>query len=233
MSSKHSKSAQLEIGWHNQPQTSQASTLLKTSQHTSDFLESLPPNLASRVRQLLDIQSDHSKLMQQYQREALLLEEKYLSLCTPLYTERRGIIDTTASPSAAADSSLALSTWTAADNDGDHPTGIPAFWLTAIRKNSTTADMITPEDEAALTLLKDVRLEYLDRPGFRLVFDFAANDWFENETLSKTFFYTRNEEDYTGGLVNGSSVGEDIRWKEGKDLTTTVIKTKRKRGKGA
>ena len=221
MSYNYSDSAPLELGWHNQHQTSQALTLSKTSQHTSDFLESLPPNLASRVRQLLGIQARYSQLMEQYRHEALQLEKKYLSLYTPLYTERREIIDTPYP--VAADFGPAVSTLT----------GLPEFWLTAIRNNSMTSDMITPEDEAALKLLKDVRLEYLDRPGFRILFEFAENDFFENQTLSKTFFYTQHEEDYTGGLVNGHSVGEEIRWREGKNLMRTVVKTKRKRGKGA
>jgi nucleosome assembly protein 1-like 1 len=36
--------------------------------------------------------------------------------------------------------------------------------------------LITERDEEALKHLTDIRMEYLDRPGFRLIFEFSV--WF-------------------------------------------------------
>ena len=226
MSYQYSQYAQLQ--WPNPHPTSQALTLSKMSEHTSEFLESLPPNLASRVRQLLSMQSRQSQLMEQYQHEVLQLDKKYLSLYTPLYTERREVIDTTNSIA----SNLGTAFSSAAADDADIPNGIPEFWLTVIRNNFTTSDMITEEDEDALKSLKDIRLEYHEEPGFRLVFEFAENEFFDNTTLSKTFFYTQDEGDYTKDLVYGHSIGEEIHWKDGKNLMRKVVRTKRRKGKG-
>jgi nucleosome assembly protein 1-like 1 len=70
-------------------------------------------------------------------------------------------------------------------------TGIPNFWLTVLRNHDGLSDLITEKDEAALVFLTDIRLAYLsnDTPGFKLLFDFAPNPFFENATLEKSYHY--------------------------------------------
>lgn len=69
--------------------------------------------------------------------------------------------------------------------------GIPNFWLTVLRNHEGLSSTITEKDEAALAFLIDIRLEYLpdDTPGFKLLFDFAPNPFFENTILEKTYHY--------------------------------------------
>jgi len=89
--------------------------------------------------------------------------------------------------------------------------------------------MITDRDEAALKDLTDVQMEYLDKPGFRLIFQFAENDFFTNKTITKTYFY-QNESGYGGDFIYDHAEGDKIDWKAGKDLTVR-IESKKQRNK--
>jgi len=91
------------------------------------------------------------------------------------------------------------------------------------------AEMITDRDEAALKYLTDVRMEYLDKPGFRLIFEFAENDFFTNKTITKTYFY-QNVSGYGGDFIYDHAEGTKIDWKAGKDLTVR-IESKKQRNK--
>lgn len=75
----------------------------------------------------------------------------------------------------------------------------------------------------ALAFLTDIKLEYLDtkQAGFKLLFNFAANEWFEDSTLEKTYYY-QEEVGYGGDFVYDKAVGHEIKWKEDKDLTKKV-----------
>jgi len=72
-------------------------------------------------------------------------------------------------------------------------------------------------------------MEYLDRPGFKLIFEFAPNDFFTNKTLSKTYFY-REENGYGGDFIYDHAEGDVIEWKANKDLTVRV-ESKKQRNK--
>ena len=106
--------------------------------------------------------------------------------------------------------------------------GIPEFWLSAM-KNSSLAETITDRDEEVLKDLTDIRMEYLDRPGFRLIFEFAENAFFTNKTLSKTYYY-QEENGYGGDFIYDHAEGEKIDWKDGQDLTVKV-ESKKQRNK--
>ena len=109
--------------------------------------------------------------------------------------------------------------------------GIPEFWLTALKNHQIIGDMITEQDEDALRHLVDIRLEYLDtkQAGFKLLFEFEANDYFEETLLEKTYYY-QEEVGYGGDFVYDKAVGHDIKWKEDKDLTKK-IEIKKQRNK--
>lgn len=107
--------------------------------------------------------------------------------------------------------------------------GIPEFWLSAMKNSISLAELITARDEEALRSLTDIRMEYLDRPGFKLVFEFAPNDFLSNKTISKTYFY-REENGYGGDFIYDHAEGDKIDWKAGKDLTVRV-ESKKQRNK--
>jgi len=114
-------------------------------------------------------------------------------------------------------------------SSGEGVKGIPEFWLSAMKNQVSVAEMITDKDELALKHLTDIRMEYLDRPGFRLIFEFAENEFFTNKTISKTYFY-QEESGYGGDFIYDHAEGEKIDWKAGTDLTVK-IESKKQRNK--
>lgn len=102
------------------------------------------------------------------------------------------------------------------------PTGIPEFWLTALRNHIGLSEIITERDAAALKHLLDVRISYLgqseEKPGFKLTFVFSPNEFFDDEILEKTYVY-QEEVGYSGDFVYDRAIGTEIKWKEDKDLT--------------
>lgn len=96
-----------------------------------------------------------------------------------------------------------------------------------------------------LKQLTDIRLSYPgdSKPGFTLHFHFAANEFFSDSELTKTYYYqvrlqlgaydssspewarayiVQEQVGYGGDFVYDKAVGSDIKWKEGKDLTKKV-----------
>lgn len=154
---------------------------------------------------------------------------QYLELTKPLY-ERRHAIVTGSAP--ATNEEVAAGEAQSLKDDAEHtplpadatsdPTGIPEFWLTALRNHVGLSEIITERDAAALKHLLDIQITYLgkeeEKPGFKLIFVFSPNDFFENETLVKTYVY-QEEVGYSGDFVYDRAIGTTIKWKEEKDLT--------------
>lgn len=206
----------------------------------SGYIESLPENVRRRVSGLKGIQKDHAKLESEFQEEVLQLEKKYFAKFTPLYEKRSAIVNGEVEPTEdeveagkADDEDEEDEATDDVDQEDKGPQedakGIPEFWLTAIKNQISLAELITDRDEEALRALTDIRMEYLDRPGFRLIFEFAPNDLFTNKTISKTYFY-REESGYGGDFIYDHAEGETIDWKAGKDLTVR-IESKKQRNK--
>lgn len=84
-------------------------------------------------------------------------------------------------------------------------------------------------DEEALKTLKEVRVsktfEGDKQMTLTVTFSFGENEFFSNETLSKTF--KLDEQD--GHAV--SSEGTEIEWKEGKNVTKSTVKKQQKHKK--
>ncbi|OQV15945.1 putative nucleosome assembly protein [Hypsibius exemplaris] len=116
-----------------------------------------------------------------------------------------------------------------APNDGQQ--GVPKFWLVVLNYAAHTADMIHPQDVAALEFLRDVRVEYSESPlGFTLVFDFLPNPYFSNATLTRSYEYgtaVAPAQLYSSSnLMPKATAGTKIDWKAGKDLTKRVMLSK-------
>ncbi|KAK6075913.1 nucleosome assembly protein [Seiridium cupressi] len=209
---------------------------------SSGYIESLPTSVKRRVAGLKGIQKEHSKLEAEFQEEVLQLEKKYFAKFTPLYQKRADIITGATEPTEdqvkageedeeedeeAAEAEKAEEKPT--EETAENVSGIPEFWLSAMKNQISLAEMITDRDEAALKHLVDIRMEYLDKPGFRLIFDFAENEFFTNKSITKTYFY-QNESGYGGDFIYDHAEGDKIDWKEGKDLTVRV-ESKKQRNK--
>jgi nucleosome assembly protein 1-like 1 len=170
---------------------------------------------------------------------------QYLELQKPLYQRRHDIINGKATATAEE---IEAGEQVDLKEDADYTTlpkgiapaaaGIPEFWLTALRNHVALNELITDRDVEALKHLVDLRLEYLQegpnsssKPGFKLVFVFSPNDFFENETLEKTYLY-QEEVGYGGDFVYDRAIGTTIKWKEDKDLTKE-FEIKKQRNKSA
>lgn len=190
----------------------------------------------------------HSKLEAEFQEEVLQLEKKYFAKFTPLYEKRSTIVNGQTEPtedevkageeneppkpegeSAEAGEASAAANSEKQPASSEAVSGIPEFWLSAMKNQITLAEMITDRDEAALKHLTDVRMEYLDKPGFRLIFEFAPNEFFSNKSITKTYYY-QNESGYGGDFIYDHAEGDKIEWLPNKDLTVRV-EAKKQRNK--
>ena len=209
---------------------------------SSGYIESLPKSVHRRVAGLKGVQKEHAKLESEFQEEVLQLEKKYFAKYTPLYEKRAKIVNGLAEPTEeeikvgetaededeeSVDTGKAGST--SDDKAQENVIGIPEFWLSAMKNQISLAELITDRDETALKSLTDIRMEYLDRPGFRLIFEFGENEFFTNKIITKTYFY-QEESGYGGDFIYDHAEGDTITWKSGQDLTVRV-ESKKQRNK--
>lgn len=204
---------------------------------SSGYIESLPAPVRRRVTGLKGIQKDHAKLEAEFQEEVLQLEKKYFAKFTPLYEKRAKIVNGDTEPTEAE---IEAGQADEEDEEGSEadtkdteaastePTkGIPEFWLSAMKNQISLAELITERDEEALRSLTDIRMEYLDKPGFKLIFEFSPNEFFSNKTITKTYFY-RDENGYGGDFIYDHAEGDKIEWVQNKDLTVRVESRKQR-----
>ncbi|KAJ5765571.1 Nucleosome assembly protein 1 [Penicillium odoratum] len=208
---------------------------------SSGYIESLPPVVRRRVAGLKGVQKEHSKLEAEFQEEVLELEKKFFAKFTPLYERRAKIINGGVEPTEEEveagkedeeedeDEENDDAEKKEQQEEGELTAGIPEFWLSAMKNQISLAEMITDRDEEALKKLTDIRMEYLDQPGFRLIFEFAENEFFTNKTISKTYYY-KNESGYGGDFIYDHAEGSKIEWKAENDLTLR-LESKKQRNK--
>ena len=138
---------------------------------------------------------------------SIIIDSQFASKFAPLYQRRAEIIEGAKEPTdaeveagKASDSDVesededeeegAKISEIPEGDDNKDVAGIPAFWLTALRNHVPISETIEDRDEEALKALKDIKLSYLDdKPGFKLHFVFGKNDYFEDEELTKTYYY--------------------------------------------
>jgi nucleosome assembly protein 1-like 1 len=204
---------------------------------SSGYVESLPTVVRTRIHGVKGVQAEHAKLEAQFQEEILALEKKYLEKYAPLYARRAEIVAGKVEPSEAeievglqdVDPDEEETREQADANDEKDIKGVPEFWLTAMKNVMSLQEMINARDEEALKSLTDIRMSYLEKPGFKLTFEFAENEFFSNRTLSKTYYY-QEEAGYGGDFVYDHAEGDEIQWLEGKNLTVRY-ETKKQRNK--
>ncbi|KAJ2912704.1 hypothetical protein MD484_g7718, partial [Candolleomyces efflorescens] len=204
---------------------------------SSGYIENLPVEVKLNVEALVGLQTKQNELQNQYKLECLELEKKYLGLSQPLYERRKAII-TGSKPASKEEVEAGEQASLKDDEDYEQlpkdvepsPSGIPEFWLTALQNHPGIGDLITDRDADCLKSLTDIQIEYLTdsnaptddtkgKPGFKILFHFSPNDFFENAVLTKTYIY-QSEVSFTGDFVYDRAIGAEIKWKEDKDLTT-------------
>ncbi|CAI0419540.1 unnamed protein product [Linum tenue] len=189
----------------------------------SNIIEELPPRVRKRVEYLKEIQGQHDELEAKFFEERRALEAKYQKLYEPLYTQRYEIINGIKEVDGASSEA-------SGDQEADKAvggSGVPDFWLTAMKNNEVLAEEITERDEAALKFLRDIKSIRLEDPvGFKLEFHFDPNPYFKNSVLTKTYHVIEDDED----PVLEKAIGTEIEWHSGKCLTKKILKKKPKKG---
>uniref|UniRef100_A0A1D1ZQJ2 Nucleosome assembly protein n=1 Tax=Auxenochlorella protothecoides TaxID=3075 RepID=A0A1D1ZQJ2_AUXPR len=187
---------------------------------SSGYIESLPEAVQRRIEYLGDIDEQRSDLEAEFDAKVKQLEEEYSEKYAPLDKELRDIVNgVTEAPGVVTEEG--------ADNV---PKGIPDFWMIALRNEPHLETLITERDVEVLSYLTDIYEESLseeeEEESFTLVFKFAENPFFKNETLSKTYFMGDDED-----LVIRDIKATPIEWKSAsKNVTVKVLKKKMRPG---
>lgn len=226
------------------------STLVGAS---SGYIESLPQNVKDRISALKAVQAQHAELESAFQMELLELEKKYFAKYTPLYQRRAEIVNGRVEPTDAEINSGKeieeaekedLGTIEEEDEEEEKEQkeqapkdesaeplkGIPEFWLTALKNLGPVAETITDRDDEALKFLTDIRMQYLDKPGFSLVFEFDENPFFTNKTLVKSYYY-QEEPGYGGDFIYDRAEGTEIKWVSPETNLCARIEKRKQRNK--
>jgi len=188
----------------------------------ADVLESLSPNVRTRVEVLRGIQSQHDEIEAKFFEERAALEAKYQKLYEPLYAKRYDIVNGVVEVDGVAIEPTSEN----ADEGGDSAKGVPDFWLTALKTNEVLTEEIQERDEPVLKYLKDIKWTRIDDPkGFKLEFFFDTNPFFKNSVLTKTYHMVDEDDP-----ILEKAIGTEIEWYPGKNVTQKILKKKPKKG---
>jgi nucleosome assembly protein 1-like 1 len=189
----------------------------------------------------------------QFDRGFLFPQEVSLTLPRSLTDKYRGLFDA----KLAARKGIVTGEVEPQGVPSGHSKGVPNFWLRAMQNSRTVSQFIEQRDEQALAYLTDISGELLPgAKGFKLIFSFAPNPFFEEAQLTKAFhmresMLDEDDEDEDANKDDGAAaqdednevaeqldqetgvnkiVGCEISWKPTKNLTVEV---QTKKGKGA
>ena len=110
---------------------------------------------------------------------------------------------------------------------------LPGFWLRVLDNSEEFQGLIEEHDRPVLEYLDDIRCENLveedDEQGFRIIFTFVANPYFENTTITKEVLVSKTLE-YVDHIEIEEISCDELKWKSGMDVTVEVVKKKRTGG---
>ncbi len=82
------------------------------------------------------------------------------------------------------------------DEASINKTGLPEFWLQAIKSSNLLSKMMQPNDESVLKYLSDIKIVMHEQApiGYTIEFYFNKNEYFTNEKLTKTYSLTTEKD---------------------------------------
>eukprot|EP00397_Hematodinium_sp_SG-2012_P027424 GEMP01028817.1.p1 GENE.GEMP01028817.1~~GEMP01028817.1.p1 ORF type:complete len:386 (+),score=109.46 GEMP01028817.1:121-1158(+) len=173
------------------------------------------------VQKLIPLDDDYLKLEREYQRKIAEIQVDYEARQQVLLDQRSTILEMN-------------------EDDKEEAYGTPAipnFWLTTLKNHPDVQDYIFEWDAPVMAYLKNILKEDLpdetglNMTGFRLIFVFSPNPYFENEKLTKEY-NTKEASPWTHDLeIEEIVVAEPIKWKDGQDVTVELLKKKSKNKK--
>ena len=210
----------------------------------SGYVEGLSKKVKRNLYGLKSLQEKQYKVEAEFQAELLELERKFQHLYEPIFEQRKKYVTGELEPSEEEIENGKSILEAEEDNEEDEEEeddkeeenaetedkGVPYFWLTAMQNLPPIADMISERDGEVLEHLINVRMDYIDKPGFKLIFEFTKNDFFKNKELVKTYYYQK-ELGYTGEFVYDHAEGDDIEWVDNAHNVTVSIELRKQRNK--
>ena len=208
----------------------------------SGYIDTLPKAVKDRIRGLKALQSQQSELEAELEAEILKLEKQWHKRYEPLFKKRAQLIAGEIEPT---EEEILAGKKIEEENDEEHDEddeeeeeeeedsdikGIPDFWLTALKSHPDLSLLITDRDDEALHYLTDIRMDYLEQPGFALNFDFAENPFFTNKTLRKVYYY-EDAPAFMGEYTFDHPEGTVIDWKSPEQNLTVRIEKRKQRNK--
>ncbi|XP_047571061.1 nucleosome assembly protein 1-like 1 [Lutra lutra] len=197
----------------------------------------LPLAVKQRVKALKNLQAQYAQVEAQFYRDFHDLEKKYAAFYQPLFDKRSEIANAIYEPTEGEcqwQVGVQEGAWGGMEREpaGKGPTnGIPHFRLTAFKNVKILGRMIRKNDELVLEHLKDVKIKFsgFEEPmSFTIEFIFKSNEYFFNEILTKTYQMRSDPDDSDPFLSKGpeiiSSIGCEIYWKEGRNVTMKTSK---------
>lgn len=165
--------------------------------------------LQKRLQSLKMMQREYVCVEKDFHRQFYELDMEYQKKRQAVYNQRKAIINGTGDCSKQTPDEI--------DIDEDIK-GIPGFWLRAL-KNCT--NLIRDCDDEPFNYLNDIKLNLMCVPelSFILEFEFAANPFFENATLTKQYFLDCDTADEFNGFSIVKTIGCQIQWKHGMNIT--------------
>lgn len=176
---------------------------MSAAQRRDATMAELPAKTRGLVEKLEKLQVKSDELQHEFDEKLAALRQEYEKKKAPLFKERSEVVNSS-------------------------PQGVPGFWLRCLQNHSALAEEIQKCDEPVLSNLTDIKYSSSlgpGKPGFQLAFVFGENPFFENEVLTKTYLLDPTDEDD----CLQRSIGTDIHWKEGMDVTMRVVQKKQKK----
>lgn len=192
-----------------------------------DAFKGLPVEVSRRVYALEHLQDKRRDLETEFRKELAILEKKYEDLYSPIYDDRKKIVngerEVTEEEYKDREPSHIIE-----ENEAASVSGIPNFWLDVLVR-SQLESLVFDNDHDALKHLTNIKSErFIDAEAPKLIvsFEFASNPYFTNAVLSKSVVFN----------ATGDSVMEvnstPIEWKEDQNLCFSFeTKTLRHRSK--
>eukprot|EP01061_Rhynchopus_euleeides_P034126 TRINITY_DN57838_c0_g1_i1.p1 TRINITY_DN57838_c0_g1~~TRINITY_DN57838_c0_g1_i1.p1 ORF type:complete len:338 (+),score=205.26 TRINITY_DN57838_c0_g1_i1:76-1089(+) len=206
------------------------------------FVKGLPPKVQSRTKALLGLEAEAKEVREQCDKELDVLRQKYHELFSPIYAARAEIVaGKTPATTEALSQGKAYMMKKAQEYDEEEiedvevtmdidaeavAKGIPGFWKKVLENHTRFKMRIEEWDEPVLEHLIDLRFDETEF-GFSLIFQFSENEWFTNKQIIKSYTISKTDDDVEVEKI----FGDDIAWKEGKNITETTTKKKKKSGK--
>jgi len=143
----------------------------------------LDKDLQDAIEKIDEVQNEIDRLNDQASDEILKVEQKYIKMRQPHFHKRSDLISK-----------------------------IPNFWVTVFINHPQISALLTEDDEEALQALQKLEVQEFEdiKTGYKIIFHFGENAYFENKMITKEFHLNESGEP--------SSKSTPIAWKQGKSL---------------